>query len=125
MSKNAANDYFQRLHAIDVATGADLAVSPRDVAASVSGGGAGSSSGNLPFDPKQYEERAALLLLNGIVYTTWTSHCDIPPYTAGFSVTTPRRSRSAACSTSRRTVQGVRSGMRAAARPPMRWATSI
>jgi hypothetical protein len=23
----------------------------------------------------------ALLLLNGVIYTTWTSHCDIDPYT--------------------------------------------
>jgi hypothetical protein len=39
-------------------------------------------------------ERAALLLLNGTVYTTWTSHCDIPPYTGwimAFSATTLAR----------------------------------
>jgi hypothetical protein len=33
------------------------------------------------FDPKQYEERAALLEINGQIVTTWTSHCDIDPYT--------------------------------------------
>ena len=81
MSKNAANTYVQRLHALDIATGAELAVSPQPIEASVAGTGAGSAAGRLPFDPKQYEERAALLLLNGVVYTTWTSHCDIPPYT--------------------------------------------
>ena len=33
------------------------------------------------FDPKQYKERAALLLLNGKVYLGFASHCDIRPYT--------------------------------------------
>jgi len=33
------------------------------------------------FDPKQYEERAGLLLINGQIITAWTSHCDIDPYT--------------------------------------------
>ena len=33
------------------------------------------------FDPKQYKERAGLLLVNHIVYTTWASHCDDRPYT--------------------------------------------
>jgi hypothetical protein len=32
------------------------------------------------FSPGQYEERAALLLLNGTIYTSFTSHCDIRPY---------------------------------------------
>jgi hypothetical protein len=33
------------------------------------------------FDPKQYKERAGLLLLNHVIYTSWASHCDIRPYT--------------------------------------------
>ncbi len=43
------------------------------------------------FDPRKYKERAALLLLNGTVYTTWASHCDAGPYTAwvmAYSATT-------------------------------------
>src|SRR4029077_13160722 len=31
--------------------------------------------------PGQYEERAALLLSQGTIYTSWTSHCDAAPYT--------------------------------------------
>jgi outer membrane protein assembly factor BamB len=81
MSKNGANQYFQRLHALDPVTGAELLGGPVVIAASVPGTGAGGSLGVVPFDPKQYEERAALLLLNGVVYTAWTSHCDINPYT--------------------------------------------
>jgi hypothetical protein len=37
--------------------------------------------GTLTFDPGQYEERAALLLSQGTIYTSWTSHCDQSPYT--------------------------------------------
>jgi len=33
------------------------------------------------FDPEQYEERSSLLLLNGVIYMGWTSHCDDTPYT--------------------------------------------
>jgi hypothetical protein len=81
MTKNASNTYFHRLHALDVTTGAELFGGPRTVTASVAGTGAGSTGGTLPFDPKQYEERAGLLLLNGAIITAWTSHCDIDPYT--------------------------------------------
>lgn len=62
-------------------TGAELFGGPTTVAASYPGTGAGSAGGVAVFDPKQYEERAALLLQNGVVYTTWTSHCDVDPYT--------------------------------------------
>ena len=54
---------------------------PLTVQASFPGTGAGSSNGSVIFDPKQYEERASLLLANGQIITTWTSHCDIDPYT--------------------------------------------
>src|SRR5262249_31884904 len=37
-------------------------------------------SGTTIFDPAQYKDRAALLLLNGEIYTSWASHCDEQPY---------------------------------------------
>ncbi len=76
MSKDGASNYHQRLHALDVTTGAELFGGPVDVAATYPTAGGGMTS----FDPGQYEERAALLLWNGKVYTSWTSHCDIAPY---------------------------------------------
>jgi len=81
MSKNASGVYFQRLHALDAALGTEMFGGPTTVQASYPGIGAGSSNGSVIFDPKQYEERAGLLLLNGQILTTWTSHCDIDPYT--------------------------------------------
>jgi hypothetical protein len=81
MSKDAFGNYAQRLHALDVTTGSELFGGPTSVQASYPGNGANSSGGKVIFDPKQYEERAGLLLLNGTVYTTWTSHCDLGPYT--------------------------------------------
>jgi hypothetical protein len=90
MSKNGAT-YFQRLHALDITTGAELESGPVAVQAMYPGTGANSSGGQVVFDPKQYKERAALLLLNGVVYTSWASHCDFNPYTAwiiGYNQTT-------------------------------------
>jgi hypothetical protein len=81
MSKTGTGTYVQRLHALDVATGLELFGGPRLVQAAVPGTGAGSSGGTLTFDPKQYEERAGLLLVNGRLITAWSSHCDIDPYT--------------------------------------------
>jgi hypothetical protein len=95
MSKNASGSYFQRLHALDVATGAELLGGPTTVQASYPGTGDGSSGGLVIFSPGQYEERASLLLLNGILYTGWTSHCDIRPYTGwviGYSASTLQQS---------------------------------
>lgn len=73
--------YFQRLHALDVTTGAELLGGPTTIQASYPGTGANSSNGQVIFDPGQYAERAGLLLSGGVIYTGWTSHCDINPYT--------------------------------------------
>lgn len=71
MSKDSSSNYHQRLHALDVTTGAELPSSPVEVQAVYR-----ASS----FVPGQYEERAALLLNNGTIYTAWTSHCDAGSY---------------------------------------------
>ena len=80
MSKNASGAYFQRLHALDAVLGTELFGGPQAIQASFPGSGPNSSNGSVVFDPKQYEERAGLLLINGQIVTTWTSHCDIDPY---------------------------------------------
>lgn len=76
MSIDAQSNFHQRLHALDVTTGAELLNGPIDINGAFPATGTATSS----FDPKSYEERAALLLLNGTIYTSWTSHCDIKPY---------------------------------------------
>ena len=81
MSKDSSSHYFQRLHALDLTTGAEEFGGPVDIAATYPGTGDNSSNGNVVFDPGQYKNRPGLLLLNGVVYTSWSSHCDIRPYT--------------------------------------------
>jgi hypothetical protein len=71
MSKDTSGNYHQRLHALDVTTGAEISGSPKDISATYTG---------TSFSPGQYAERAALLLTNGTIYTSWTSHCDNAPY---------------------------------------------
>jgi outer membrane protein assembly factor BamB len=80
MSKNGTS-YHQRLHALDLTTGAEEFSGPVEVQATYPGSGDGSVGGTLTFDPQQYKERAGLLLWNGTVYTSWASHCDSYPYT--------------------------------------------
>jgi outer membrane protein assembly factor BamB len=81
MSKDGSGNYHQRLHALDVTTGAEEFGGPQEIQASFPGKGDNSSGGSVVFAPGQYEERAGLLLVNGIVYPAWTSHCDARPYT--------------------------------------------
>jgi hypothetical protein len=76
MSKDAGANYHQRLHALDVTTGAELLNGPMEIAATFPAAGGGTAT----FEAGDYEERAALLLLNGTIYTSWTSHCDFAPY---------------------------------------------
>ncbi len=70
--------YHQRLHALDTSSGAERPGSPVDIQATVPGTGEGSST--VTFDPRNYKERPGLLLLNGVVYTSWSSHCDLGTY---------------------------------------------
>ena len=85
MSKNAAGTYFQRLHALDITTGAEMSSSQTLIQPSYTG------LGDVAWDPSQVKSRPGLLLLNGIVYTSWGGHCDTPPYTGwtvGFNEST-------------------------------------
>jgi hypothetical protein len=76
MSKDARGHYLQRIHALDISDGREELHRPPTVQAAYP-----AANGIVRFDSGQYAERAALLLENGILYTTWTSHCDRVPYT--------------------------------------------
>lgn len=79
MSKDAAGNYYQRLHALDLLSLTDR-LTPVTITAAAPGNGPNGANGTLTFDPKQYKERAALLLANGQIYLAFASHCDINPY---------------------------------------------
>jgi hypothetical protein len=104
--------YVQRLHALDIATGADkYIVNPNPVLSGymigdskggegyanqtsvihVAGNGADSGGGDLKFDAFREAQRPSLQLLGGRVYVAWASHGDNGSYhgwVVGFNETT-------------------------------------
>ncbi|HUI55969.1 MAG TPA: hypothetical protein VLY04_13430 [Bryobacteraceae bacterium] len=70
--------YVHRLHALEIRSGMEMPGSPVVVQATYPGTGEGGST--LVFNPKNYKQRPGLLLLNGVVYTAWSSHCDEGAY---------------------------------------------
>ncbi len=73
-------NYVQRLHALDLTTGAEKFDGPVEIAGSVPGTGEQSSNGQVPFDPFWQNQRAGLALANGQVIIIWASHEDDQPY---------------------------------------------
>jgi hypothetical protein len=72
--------YFHRLHALDIATGAEKFGGPVAINASVPGTGPGNVNGVVTMDPLRSLQRSALLLKDGVVYIAFASNCDIGPY---------------------------------------------
>lgn len=70
--------FYQRLHAIDITSGAEKAGSPVLIAGSFPGTGSGGST--VAFSPKQQNQRAGLALVNGTVFVAWGSHEDAAPW---------------------------------------------
>lgn len=81
MSKDSGGNYHQRLHALDITTGAEEFGGPVDIQATYPGTGDNSQNGTVIFDPKQYKERPGLVVDQGAVVLSFSSHCDIRPYT--------------------------------------------
>ena len=77
--------YIQKLHALDLHTGAEKLGGPVKITAAVPGTGYGDGrdtdgKGHVIFDAKMENQRAALLLTGGVVYIAFGSHCDIDEY---------------------------------------------
>jgi outer membrane protein assembly factor BamB len=73
-------DYVQYLHAVDITNGDEKAGSPVKITATYAGNGDGSVNNVVSFDPQKNNQRAGLTLLNGVVFVTFSSHCDWTPY---------------------------------------------
>jgi hypothetical protein len=67
------------MHAVDITTGSERSGFPTKIQGSPSNYPGGT------FTPKSQMQRAGLLLLDGVVYAGFGSHCDFPPY-AGYVV---------------------------------------
>jgi len=66
-----AGVYIQRLHALNIASGAEQTGSPVTIAATASG---------VSFNATLNNQRAALTLSGGSLYVTWSSYCDYGAY---------------------------------------------
>src|SRR5579864_8562246 len=74
MSKDGTGNYHHRIHSLDVTTLTDQ-VSAVEIAATFAGAGAENT-----FVAAVHKARPGLLIGNGVVYTTWGSHCDAGSY---------------------------------------------
>ncbi|MCO5949141.1 hypothetical protein [Mucilaginibacter flavidus] len=72
--------FVQYLHAVNILTGNEQTGSPVKIMATYTGNGDGSVANVLTFDAQRQNQRQALTLLNGVVYVTFSSHCDWGPY---------------------------------------------
>jgi hypothetical protein len=72
----------QRLHALNLADGAEKMNGPVDITSAifVAGTGDGTSGGTVAFNTLTQNQRPGLALVNGVVYITWASHGDRDPY---------------------------------------------
>lgn len=93
-TKENGTSFVQRLHALDVSSGAERPNSPVIITATCAGSGDGNVGGVITFDPIRQNQRPGLALVNGTVYISWSSHCDNGPYHGwiiGYDQTTLQR----------------------------------
>ncbi|SPE49981.1 hypothetical protein SBV1_100025 [Verrucomicrobia bacterium] len=80
-TKEFGSNFVQRLHALDITSGAERPYSPVVIAATYPGtNSVDSVNGVVTFNPLQENQRAGLALVNGVVFICWTSQCDNNPY---------------------------------------------
>jgi len=77
---NVDASYHQRLHALDLATGAEKFGGPVELAAQVNGSGIGGDGTVIPYSGRLQNQRPALVLNQGNLYIASASHGDNGPY---------------------------------------------
>ena len=73
-------NFYQRLHAIDLATGNEKPGSPVSITSSTTFPGSGDGGSTVSFNARTENQRAGLALVNGAVYVSWASHEDSGSY---------------------------------------------
>ena len=76
----STTNYVERVHALDITTGAEKFGGPVVMQASVSGTGDGAQGGTVSFIPLRQGQRPGLLLSGGVVYLAFAGHDDVAPY---------------------------------------------
>jgi len=71
-----SGQYFQRLHAIDITSGAEKPNSPVTITAIAVGDGTTAVNGLIAFNPLIQNQRAGLALASNRVFIAWASHGD-------------------------------------------------
>jgi hypothetical protein len=75
-----SGSYMHKLHAVDIATGAERPNSPAQITAQAPGDGDGSVGGVIKMDPLRHMNRPGLLKVGNKIYIAFASNCDIGPY---------------------------------------------
>ena len=73
-------NYFHRMHALNILTGAEQPYSPVIIATSVAGTGVDNKFGRIIFTAKQENQRSALTLAGGVLYVAYAGYADTDPY---------------------------------------------
>lgn len=74
------SSFVQYLHAVSIVSGNEVSGSPVRIAATTPGNGDGSVNSLIAFDAQRQNQRQGLTLVNGVVYMSFSSHCDWGPY---------------------------------------------
>ena len=84
----------QRLHALNLADGTEIANSPVELDSSITVPGNCEGGSTIAFNAARENQRPGLALVNGVVYIAWASHGDLDPYHGwilGFNASTLSR----------------------------------
>jgi len=93
-SPSGSVHYYQRLHALDIASGGEKFGGPFPIEATAPGNCYPNQNGNVIFSALHQNQRAGLVMSNGVLTVAWSSNCDNNPYTGwvmAFSPTTGKR----------------------------------
>ena len=73
-------EFYHRLHALDLTSGAEKFSGPQPIRARVPGTASDGANGIVPFHSRYQLQRAALLLSDGLIYVAFASNADFGPY---------------------------------------------